>query len=317
MATDPMGTCRLTDWECWGWVAKDFGSNTSHDIWNVASLGTLARVENQKNLGTWAGVGESVFQGARSVSNTASFGVQEAIYETQMDEGPGLKSVGMGVSKAAYDLLPMEEARVLIQEGDQLDTGQKIATVLTGVSKTATLGAVALGGAEMASQARQAGSFRALREVMKAQRTEGGIKNQGNAGEAALKKVLGEGEGVTYQEKITNEAGKPLKLNGRGRTLDAVEEVPGANPVGYEVKNGYLKRLDSGQFNWDVNAVESGYLSDYNYVLMRGASPGVLSTLRGAGFGVLDFGSLMPESPIWNVMSVKFGVLPAMQREAH
>jgi hypothetical protein len=308
---------RLGDW--WdprSYADKEAWTNIGHDLWNVASLGTLDRVENQKNLGTWAGAGESVFQGARSVSNTVSFGVQEAIYETQMEDGPGLKSVGMGVSKAAYDLLPMEEARILIQEGDQLDTGQKIATVLTGVSKTASIGAAAVGGAEMVSQVRQAGSIRAFREVMKAQRTQGGIKKRGDAGEAALKEILGEGEGVRYQNnKITAENGKPLKYNGRGRRLDATEEVPGANPIGYEVKNGYLKSLNPDQFNWDVNAVESGYLSGYDYVLMRGASPSVLSSLQGAGLGVLDFGALMPGSPLWNVMSPGFGVLPAMQRE--
>jgi RHS repeat-associated protein len=154
--TDPMGTCPWADWECWGWVAGDFGLNTGHDLWNVASLGTLERVERQKNLGTLAGVGESMFQGARSISNAASFGVQEAIYETQMKEGPGLKSVGMGISKAAYDLTPMEEVRVLVQEGDQLDTADKIRVTLTGISKTAAL----VAGAKAAGESGAAAYYR-------------------------------------------------------------------------------------------------------------------------------------------------------------
>ncbi len=92
-----------------GW----FFAKTGYDIWNVASLGTLSKVETQKNLGTWQGVGESTFTAVRNVSNTASFGLQERIYETQMREGPGLTSIGKGVLKAGEDILPIEEADIL------------------------------------------------------------------------------------------------------------------------------------------------------------------------------------------------------------
>ena len=66
-----------------------------------------------------------------------------------MREGPGLKSIGMGVSKAAYDLTPMEEVRALAQEGDQLDAAQKTRLIFTGIAKTAGLLAGAKGAAEL------------------------------------------------------------------------------------------------------------------------------------------------------------------------
>ena len=145
--TDPMGEALGDWWDPRSYWEGGFFGETGHDLWNVASLGTLERVEQQKNLGTWGGLGESTFNGLRSVSNTASFGLQDAIYETQMREGPGLRSIGMGVSKAAYDLLPMEEVRALVQDGDQLDTADKIRLVFTGISKTASVlaGAKAIG----------------------------------------------------------------------------------------------------------------------------------------------------------------------------
>lgn len=92
-----------------GW----FFAKTGYDIWNVASLGTLSKVEQQENLGTLTGIAESTFAGARAISNTASFGLQDRIYETQMKEGPGLKSIGKGVLGAAEDILPIEEADIL------------------------------------------------------------------------------------------------------------------------------------------------------------------------------------------------------------
>ena len=121
-----------------GW----FFAKTGYDIWNVMSLGTLSKVEAQKNLGTWQGVGESTFTAARNISNTASFGLQERIYETQMKEGPGLASIGKGVLKAGEDILPIEEADVLANP--EATAEEKWRAGGMALSKTANLFALGL-----------------------------------------------------------------------------------------------------------------------------------------------------------------------------
>lgn len=133
------------------WTISDFSANTAHDVWNVASLGTLDRVENQKNLGTMTGVGESLFQGVRSISNAASLGIQEEIYEAQMTNGAGLDGVSQGVQNWAYNTLPMEEGRALIQDWDTLSTEERIRLGFTAVSKTASLAAGAKGAVDTAA----------------------------------------------------------------------------------------------------------------------------------------------------------------------
>lgn len=120
-----------------GW----FFARTGYDIWNVASLGALSRVEQQEDLGTAEGVAASTFTAARMISNTASFGLQENIYETQMKEGPGLNSIAKGVAKTGEQLLPVDEAKVIL---DPTTTGaEKAAAGSMAVSKIASL--VALG----------------------------------------------------------------------------------------------------------------------------------------------------------------------------
>ncbi|MBK9967778.1 MAG: hypothetical protein IPP07_24035 [Holophagales bacterium] len=144
---DPWGL-KLGDW--WDprtYADPELAKDMSHDLLNLASLGTLSRVEKQKNLGTLRGLGESLFNGARSVSNAASFGLQDQIYETQMREGPGLGSTWKGVQNTAYDLLPMEEIRSLAQ--DDLSGGEKAALFFTAASKTAGL----VAGAKAAGEA--------------------------------------------------------------------------------------------------------------------------------------------------------------------
>jgi RHS repeat-associated protein len=120
-----------------GW----FVAKTGYDIWNVASLGTLSKVDSQNNLGTLEGVGESMFTAARNVSNTASFGLQENIYTTQMKEGPGAESVIKGVEVTVEQMLPIDEAKVI---ADPTKTGaEKLAAGFMATSKVASL--VALG----------------------------------------------------------------------------------------------------------------------------------------------------------------------------
>lgn len=92
-----------------GW----FFARTAYDLWDMVSLGTLSKVEAKENLGTLEGLGESAFVGARSVTNVASMGLQDRIYETQMKEGSGFQSVARGVIQAGADILPIEEAEIL------------------------------------------------------------------------------------------------------------------------------------------------------------------------------------------------------------
>jgi len=106
MYTDPMAKCRWNDWECWSWVVRDFGLNTGHDLWNVASLGTLAGVETQRNLGTLKGFGESIFQGLRSISNAASFGLQEKHLRNANAGRPRSKSDSYGSEQSSLRANP-------------------------------------------------------------------------------------------------------------------------------------------------------------------------------------------------------------------
>jgi hypothetical protein len=138
-ATDPLGLALGDWWDPRTYADAQLAKDLGHDLLNAASLGTLNRVEKQKNLGTASGVLESVFNAGRSVSNAASFGLQEEIYESQMRNGPGLASVGQGVQNWAYNLTPMEEIRQLAQEGDQMTGGEKAVAISTAISKTAGL----------------------------------------------------------------------------------------------------------------------------------------------------------------------------------
>jgi RHS repeat-associated protein len=155
--TDPFGQCQWKDLECWNWVAKDFVLTTGHDLWNVASLGTLTRVEQQRNLGTLAGVGESVFQAARSISNVASFGLQESIYETQMREGAGVASALKGIGKGLVALTPYEETKALLTQWHTTSAPERWRLAFTGISKTAALAALGAWRAQRLSQAVGAG----------------------------------------------------------------------------------------------------------------------------------------------------------------
>ena len=92
-----------------GW----FLARTAYDLWNVASLGTLNRVEAQDNLGTFEGLADSAGRGVRAISNTASLGFQDRIYESQMENGPGVESIVYGANQAIDDLLPIAEADTL------------------------------------------------------------------------------------------------------------------------------------------------------------------------------------------------------------
>src|SRR6185436_2279783 len=94
------------------------------------------------------GVLESTFQGGRSITNALSLGLQEEIYEAQMKNGPGLDSIRQGIQNWAYNTLPMEEARALIQEWDTLPTEERVRLISLAVSKTASVLALSAGVAE-------------------------------------------------------------------------------------------------------------------------------------------------------------------------
>ena len=123
-------------------ITADFAASTGHDVWNAASLGTLNRVEAQPDLGPGSGLKNSVGIAADRLANTVTLGAQDNLV-VALERTGDVSGVPMAISKTAYDLTPMEEVRVLAQEGDQLTADQKAAAVLTGVSKTAALGALA------------------------------------------------------------------------------------------------------------------------------------------------------------------------------
>jgi hypothetical protein len=106
-------------------------------LWNVASLGTLNKVERQKNLGTWGGVLQSTGSAGASISNTVTFGLQDKIYYTQMEEGAGLKSIWKGTKQAAIDITPYEEIKTIFSS--DVGFSEKISSIFAGIAKTASL----------------------------------------------------------------------------------------------------------------------------------------------------------------------------------
>lgn len=116
-----------------GWLF----ARTGYDLWNVASLGTLSKTEAQDNFGTLEGVADSSFTAVRGVSNAASLGLQDRIYDTQMEEGPGLASIGKGIAKAGEDMLPIAEADIL--SNPDASTADKWRAGALAVSKIANL----------------------------------------------------------------------------------------------------------------------------------------------------------------------------------
>lgn len=297
--TDPYGLCKWNDWECWGWVTKDFGVKTGYDLWNVASLGTLERVEQQSNLGTWEGVRESMTIAKDHIGNAGTLGAQDNLVAALESTGD-LSGVPMAISKTAYDLTPMEEARLLIQEGDQLSTEQKVQIGLTGVSKTASLGAVAVGGGRIYTAYQEAGSLRALFSVRRAQLTRGGIKKVGDAGEGALREIVPDA-----QPQVTAD----IRIGGRGRRFDGQRLTPANQRIAYEVKNGPINRVPA-QARWDAQALSGEYLVGSDWYLLRGGSPGALQTMRGMGLNLHNLG---PVAPAWQVYHPGFTLFPAMQ----
>ncbi len=132
---DPYGKNIFKDiWNAdWGF----FFGESGHSLWNVASLGTLNKVESQENLGTMEGLLESTGSGAASISNTITLGIQDEIYYTQMNEGAGLKNIAKGTGKGLLNITPYEEVKTMISS--KADFSQKISSFFMTVSKTAGL----------------------------------------------------------------------------------------------------------------------------------------------------------------------------------
>lgn len=120
-----------------GW----FFAKTGYDIWNVASLGTLSKVEGQKDLGSLAGLGKSVVAGVTRVSNTASLGLQDNLYDTQLKEGFSAQSLLKAVVNTTEQNLPVAEAEIIADPNRAV--ADRVAAGFTAVSKVASL--IALG----------------------------------------------------------------------------------------------------------------------------------------------------------------------------
>ena len=125
-----------------GW----FFARTGYDFWNVISLGTLSKVEHNIESNPSNSLAENLIEGGvigiTRISNTASLGFQDKIYETQMREGPGFKSIGKGAGEAALDLLPIEEAEVLFDPN--ASAAEKWRAGGMALAKTANLASIGL-----------------------------------------------------------------------------------------------------------------------------------------------------------------------------
>ena len=220
MSVDPYGL-REGDW----WDIRSYRGawgKTGKELWNVASLGTLNRVEQQDNLGTWSGLGESTFNGIRSISNTASFGLQDSIYETQMEEGPGVKSIAKGAEQAVVDLFPIEEGAEIAVNWDQMTPEEKARNGFTALSKTAGVAALTVGGVQ----------------ALRTQRAPRPAREQPTGGDS---NVLRTGEGATAAELAASRGGPTggrrgqAQRDARARELEAAEEAhTGNGPVEYQ-----------------------------------------------------------------------------------
>ncbi len=126
-----------------GWLFARMG----YDLWNVASLGTLAKneanLEKRKNSSLGYNLLAGLGTGVTRISNTASLGLQDNIYETQMREGPGLKSIGKGVIQTGENLLPIDEIKVLADPSSSSEDMWRAGSMA--VSKTASLFALSSG----------------------------------------------------------------------------------------------------------------------------------------------------------------------------
>ena len=192
--------------------------------------------------------------------------------------------------------------------------GEIASTAAMGVSKTAGLAAVgAAGGAVYRAYSDLGGSASGLAKLRSAQRLrEGGIGEQGAAGEAILEEVVPSGS--RFQVMVKGANGRKLTFNGKGRKLDALYEDPAEGiAAAWESKNGYLKSLSGdtlAQAQWDSTGLQSGRLTSYDWMLWRGGSPAAIRDLTNLGLSVKDFG---PVIPAWDVLCPGYSVLPGMQ----
>ena len=134
---------------------SDFLGQTGHDLWNVASLGTLAKVDaimaEYPNASTAELLGRSLWAGFSSVSNAITLGYSDAIYNAQMSQGPGLGSILNGVGTNTRNLLPFDDfGRAL---NSNLSLADRTEGFFSGISKSAALVGVLAGVRTNASSA--------------------------------------------------------------------------------------------------------------------------------------------------------------------
>ncbi|OGX11556.1 MAG: hypothetical protein A2351_08240 [Omnitrophica bacterium RIFOXYB12_FULL_50_7] len=112
-----------------------------HDLWDVFSLGTLGKVE--KILAENPGISDAEYYkqaswaGLTSITNALTFGYQDAIYNSWMENGPSLESVKIGIANNTWQLLPIDDFRQGFDAS--LSTADRTRGFLMGATKTVSL----------------------------------------------------------------------------------------------------------------------------------------------------------------------------------
>ncbi len=119
----------------WGVFAEEFGEG----LWNVASLGTRARIKRNHEMGI-TGLGQDISAAAGAVLNTISFGISDNVADRMLVEGQGFgEALIKGTGDALYNLTPIDELRQLTLNWHKLSGWERAELINSAIGKTAGL----------------------------------------------------------------------------------------------------------------------------------------------------------------------------------
>jgi hypothetical protein len=140
--TDPTGMAVGDWWDVRSYADGELWRKNAHDLWNLASLGTLERVQRQSDLGTWRGALTSLDIAGEQIVNAGSLGLSQNLLARVEETGTlGAGDVWAAASTTAYQLTPIDEIRQVAQEHDQMSGGEIAVALSLAVSKSAGLAA--------------------------------------------------------------------------------------------------------------------------------------------------------------------------------
>lgn len=267
---------------------RTFISDTSFGIWNAFSGGAPEAIYNKSNLGTGMGLLESTGIGISRLSNIASLGFQDAIYngvsETKGDltdwhfqtfgETAGILSeIGYGLAASVIgtptgvinnvlSLLPIEEAEILLDSSSS--ASDKWSAVFSGMSKTANLVAMGAGMRQNTARLNPSSGRPEVVEINVAEKPGGGWFDTHASAYFEQYKALYERDG--RGNVVTKNTNRPKNWNSeiypdKGVKLFLSEKEMG-RIVDYMSKNNGRKGWRrSGIFrsiNWDNCSMEIG-----------------------------------------------------------